>query len=407
MQTLHASSRSFWLLWFGTVASFLGGSLARIVLPVYVARETGSPLSVSAIVFGFTAPRLVFGLPLGLLVDRLDRRGLLIGAYACRAATLALLAGAALADQGQLAIGLLAAVIIGAAEVVDEPAATALVPAIVPGERLDSANRRFVAAEMVVEIVSQPVGGLLLGASLLLAVSAGGLVYLAGIAGLLLLAGSFRPVARERRPLRADVLAGLALIWRQPVLRAISLMAAVINACWTAWMVAFILHALAPGPLGLDEWRLGLLLGADGIGGAIGVASVGFVLGRLGRRWAIGINIAGNALMFLAPLLTADVWLLALAIAIGGIGSPPWGVVTRTLQQRITPDHLLGRVSSAYRMLAHGANAVGTLVGGLVAQVWGLEIVFLGAGLLTLAMFAPFQRAITARAFDGAAPRAA
>lgn len=403
----RGDARRFWLLWSGTVASILGGSLARIVLPVFVASETGSPAAVSAIVFGFTAPRLAFGLPLGLLVDRVDRRRALVGAILCRGAALALLAGLGLAGDTPIALAILVAAVIGTAEVVDEPAATALVPAIVPPDRLDAANRRFVAAEMVVEIVSQPAGGFLLGVGLLLALSTGAAAYLAGLAGMLLVAGTFRPAPAEARPLRADLVAGLAVIWRQPVLRAITLMAGTINACWTAWMVAFILHALAPGPMGLDEWRLGLLLGADGIGGAIGVASVGFVLARMGRRWAIGINIAGNALMYLAPLVTPNVWLIGIAIAIGGIGAPPWGVVTRTLQQRTAPDHLLGRVSAAYRMIAHGANAVGTVIGGLAAELWGLDAVFLGAGLLTLAMFLPFQRAITSRAFAAGEPRPA
>ncbi len=405
MLSLSETARRFWLLWLGTVASTLGGAIAKIALPVFVAGETGSPLAVSAVVFGFTAPRLLLGLPLGLLVDRRDRRRVLVGANAIRLGSLALLALALTTDLSAVAAAIVVAVCIGSAEIVDEPAVTALVPAIVEADQLDSANRRFVAAEMVVEITSQPLGGALVGIGLLAAVVAGGFSYLIAVVGLLLVAGFYRAGGSASRSLYADVTAGLVVVWNQPVLRGITLMAGVINACWTAWIVAFVLHALDPGPMGLSEWNYGLVLGADGIGGAVGVFSVGFVLNRLGRRWAIGINILGNALMFFAPLLTLNIWLTAIAVAIGGIGAPIWGTVTRTLQQRITPADMLGRVSSAYRTIAWGANALGTVAGGVVAELFGLDAVFLGAGVLTLAMLVPFQRSVTSDAIERAQVR--
>ena len=403
MSSLIASLRRFWLLWLGIVASTLAGAIAKIALPVFVAAETGSPIYVSAVVFGFTGPRIILGLPLGLLVDRQDRRWVLVGANGFRLLALILLAISVATGVGELWAAILAATAIGSAEIVDEPATTAIVPDIVPRDQLDRANRRFVAAEMVVEIVSQPVGGALVGVGLLLAVLAGGASYGVAIGALILVAGVYRSAGTATQSLYSDVAAGLKLVWRQPVLRAITLMAAVINASWTAWLVAFVLHALDPGPMGLSEWNYGLLLGADGIGGAVGVFSVGFVLNRLGRRWAIGINILGNALMFIAPLLTLNIWLMAVAIAIGGVGAPIWGTVTRTLQQRVAPAEVLGRVSAAYRTVAFGANAVGGILGGVVAETVGLDAVFVFSGVLTLLMLIPFQRVITSEHIEGAA----
>jgi hypothetical protein len=101
---------------------------------------------------------------------------------------------------------------------------------VVP-ERLDGANRRLVAAEMLVEIVSQPLGGALIGLGLALAVTVGGAGYLAGIIAPAALAGRFRPKHMEQRVLVSDGFAGPRLVWSQPVLRAITLMAGVINAC--------------------------------------------------------------------------------------------------------------------------------------------------------------------------------
>ena len=78
----------------------------------------------------------------------------------------------------------------------------------------------------------------------------------------------------------------------------------------------------------------------------------------------------------------------------------PW---TRTLQQRVAPAEVLGRVSAAYRTVAFGANAVGGILGGVVAETVGLDAVFIFSGVLTLLMLIPFQRVITSEHVEDAA----
>jgi MFS family permease len=130
----------------------------------------------------------------------------------------------------------------------------------------------------------------------------------------------------------------------------------------------------------------------------LGVLLAGPVMRRLGRRWTIGINIVGNAVMFAAPALTTNLWLVGVASLVGGVGGPMWAISAATLQQRLAPAELLGRVSAAARFLGYGGLALGPLVGGLLAQQLGVGAVFLGSGMLTALMLIPYAVVVTERA---------
>jgi hypothetical protein len=104
----------------------------------------------------------------------------------------------------------------------------------------------------------------------------------------------------------------------------------------------------------------------------------------LGRIRLLALTVPGSALLVITPGLTSDVRLVGAAFMIGGFAIVVWNVVTVSLRQRITPDRLLGRLNSAYRLLAWGTRPLGALAGGLIAQFAGLRVVFLGMGIITL-----------------------
>ena len=132
-----------------------------------------------------------------------------------------------------------------------------------------------------------------------------------------------------------------------------------------------------------------------GIGGVIGTFLTLPVQRWLGRRWAIGLNIAGNALMFVAPALSTNGWIIGCAAFLGGIGGPMWTIAAAALQGRIVPTDLQGRVNAAYRFLGIGSAAIGPILGGVCAQLFGLRIVFAACACLTIFMLIPFWRVIT------------
>ena len=121
---------------------------------------------------------------------------------------------------------------------------------------------------------------------------------------------------------------------------------------------------------------------------------------RLGRARSLVLAILGSALLVGAPALTTNPVLIGVAFLVGGATIVLWNVVTVSLRQRITPDRLLGRVNSAYRLLAWGTMPLGAAVGGLLAQLLGLRAVFAIMAAITLAMLIVMRRLTDAAIAD-------
>jgi MFS family permease len=98
--------------------------------------------------------------------------------------------------------------------------------------------------------------------------------------------------------------------------------------------------------------------------------------------------------------VTARTWVVAPAILIGEFGGPLWAIAVLSLQARVVPDGLRGRVRSAYRFVSFGAMAIGSALGGVAAEVVGTRAVFAGCAVLTAGMLVPFARVVTERAME-------
>lgn len=395
---LPANFRSLWL---ASGFIHLGIWMAKLLVPIAAARQTGSPAMVGIVVLALTIPWLLVGLQAGALLDRLDRRNLMMAVNGAGVLAIAVLAGLALADQLSIPALIVAALVVGTATVFTESGMVAMVPMVVAPEHFERANTRLVGIQTAIEIVALPLGGglAMLGLSLAFGVSAG--VLLVGVATLLLLQGVFRAEQVAHAPMVRQVGEGLRFLWENRPLRTISLMAAVINGCWSAWAAVFVLFALRPGPLDLSELSYGLLLTVASVGGGIGTLLTAGVQRRFGRRSLIGINVGVNSLLFLAPALTTSIWLVGGAMLVGDMGGPMWGIAVLSMQQRLVPDSLRGRVSSAYRFISFGALSLGALAGGLVGETLGLTWVFAGGAVLTALMFIPLFRSISEASMTG------
>ena len=128
----------------------------------------------------------------------------------------------------------------------------------------------------------------------------------------------------------------------------------------------------------------------------------GGVRQRVRRARALALTILGTVALGCVPAVTTNAWVIGAVSAVGGAGIAVWNVVTLSLRQRITPDALLGRLNSCYRLLAWGTLPLGAAVGGLLGELFGLRTVFVvmaavsGATLLGMLV-------VDARAMDAAA----
>jgi predicted MFS family arabinose efflux permease len=136
--------------------------------------------------------------------------------------------------------------------------------------------------------------------------------------------------------------------------------------------------------LGLSETGYGLLLVVFAVGGLLGMAVSSSVRRRLGTSGVVLAVLGVQAVSMLAVGLAPTLAVTAVAFVLSGATSGLWNVATISLRQRIVPDALLGRVTSAYRLIGLGSMPVGSAAGGLIARSYGLPAPFLVAGVVLL-----------------------
>jgi MFS family permease len=378
----------FWRLWTSSTLSNLADGIVKVSLPLAALRFTDSPALIAGLAFVVTLPWVLFALPAGALADRLDRRRLMLGANAVRAVTLGALAAALAADAGSIWLLYAVAAGLGTAETLYDTAAQSILPQLVPRDRLSRANGRLFAAEITAnEFVGPPVGGLLIVAGAVAAFATPAALWAVAIGALLLVPGPYRVERVERTTLRADVAEGLRFLWGHRLLRTLAGMVGTFNFASNAAWAVLVLYAVGPrSAVGLSEPAFGALLATSAAGMLTGSLVAERVERWLGRGRALLVATLGCTLLVAGPALTSNAVLIGIAFFVSGNCSALWNVITVSLRQRITPDRLLGRLNSGYRLVAWGSRPFGALAGGLLAQAFGLRAVFITMTVLTLAM---------------------
>src|SRR4051794_39829822 len=374
---------NYWKLWTSSAASNLADGVFWVAFPLLAVRLTDSPVLIAGVAVVGRLPWLVFVLVAGALADRLDRRRTMVAVAALRAVIALVIGVSILTGRDTLALLYVTAFLLGVGETLFDTAAQSVMPSIVAREDLSKANGRLYAVELIMnQFAGPPLGGLLAGVAIALAFVGSAFAFAFAAAALLLLRGSFKPVraAGPKTSVVADIREGLRYLWRHRLLRTLAIMVGTMNLASSATFAIFVLYAVAPGPMGLDELGFGILLTTQAIGSLAGSLVVERVERRLGRGRLLWLTVLVTAITTAVPGLTSNVWAIGVAFVAAGATSVMWNVVTVSLRQRIVPDALLGRINASYRLLAWGSQPIGALAGGLIGQWVGLPSVFLASG---------------------------
>ena len=357
--------------------------------PLIVASLTRDPIAVSVLAFSLRLPWLLFALPAGVIVDRRDRRRLMISADLVRAAALGLLAIALATGDPSLLALYLVGFLVGMAETIFDSAAEAFLPSIVDASTLSKANGRLVGARWVANsFIGPPLGALLFLGAVALPVAADAVTFLVAAGLVFTIGGSFTAEeAPSTNTMREDISEGVRWLWNHRVLRATALMAGGYNLV-VSGMVA-ILVLFAQDEVGLSDLGFGLVLAALGVGGLLGGLLAPRLEESLGTASALITTVLLAATAATTMGFTTSPFVMATAIFFFGIATTLWNVVAISLRQELTPDEMRGRAAAAGKMIAFGAEPIGALLGGLVAAWIGLRAPILIAGaalaLMTLA----------------------
>lgn len=408
MRNARVNRRPFWSLVGASALSNLGDGIRLTAFPALAAILTRDPVALAGVAVAMRLPWLIFGLHAGVIVDRYDRRQLMVAMGTMRTAVLCLLSVAVLVDW--ISVGLLYAValVVGVAEVVFDTSAQAMVPSLVDRQDLETANGRVVVAEIVGNEFAGPgLGGALFGIAVAVPFIVNAGLAAGAVVFLLAIQGSFVPSggkAAERRTMAADIVIGLRWLWRHRVLRAVTVLAGAMSFVDSAAYAILILYAIEV--LGLSTFGYGILVMMSGVGGIVG----SLLSGRITRGGSVRVvmltAITALGISQLGIAITSSPVVAGLLWATAGCGYGLWGVVSMSLRQRLVPDHMLGRVGSAHRLVALGAAPIGALAGGVIAASYTLRAPFVfGAAMMAVALLVAI-RVLTAGRIAEAVTRA-
>ncbi len=365
----------------GEFLSSIGDWLYLVALLVFVYQTTKSPFLLALVGAARTVPAVVLSIPAGFVVDRVDRRRLLIGTDLIRAGLMVVigslvLIGAPIAIV--VGIGLFSSVF----TTLNRPAFGAYLPSLVRDEtELGPANSAWSSLDSAAFIVGPAIAGLL--------VAAGGAAVAFFLNGLSFLAVALivLTLPSERRSAKATEEGGPAMAGgtslRAVVDRIAGPMILDVSSSFVFGGVGVLIVILATDTLAGGAAATGYLNAAFGVGGLAGA----FVAGMLfTRRPAyalfVGVVLSTLGLIGLGVATTLSVALVTIALAI--LGTAIVEVVAVTLLQASVPDSFRGRVFGALQSLSMAAFGLGSFVLPLLAGAIGTTLVLGGGGLFLL-----------------------
>jgi MFS family permease len=362
-------NRDFLVLWSGQTVSTLGTRISALAYPLLVLAVTGSPAQAGLVGFAQSLPFLIWYLPAGALVDRWDRKRVMLVADAGRGLALGSVVLALGLDRLTVAHLLVVAFVEGTLYVFFQLAEGAALPHVVARSQLPAAVAQNQARDQGAELAGQPIGGLLFGISHLLPFLVDAISYLVAFCALLFI----RPALQERRAgprrrLVAEVAEGIAWLWRQRLLRLLVLLVGIVNFAFNAMPLALIVRAQQ---LGASPGAIGLMFGALGVGALAGALAAPWVQRRVPAR----VVMVGALWVWVALLVTLAVLphvvAIGAALAVAGTVGPVFNVVTASYRYALVPDRLQARTISAMRLVAWGTIPLASLAAGLLVEARG------------------------------------
>lgn len=357
-------NRAFNLLWVSQVLSDLGTAMSNLALPLLVLYLTGSAAQAGLVGTAGLLVTLVCRLPAGVVVDRFDRRRLMVVCDVVRIVGYAALGGAVLAGVATLAMILVVAVVGAAANAVFSTAEHAAVRNLVPAAQLSAAVARNEARAYGTQLAGPPLGGLLFGIGRSLPFLGNALTFLLSLVAVLFIREPMQQ-PREQEPASgaAAVAEGVRFVLRNPFLRALLLIAAPLNMAVTGMIFAI---TVSLERVGTPPVLVGLATTIFGLGGFLGALAAPAM-----QRWlplpALVIVLCWSTagLMALSTLFPTSV-LAAVPLAAAVFLGPTANAALFGYQAAITPDRLQGRVVSVIFMAATSAAALAPGLAGLL-----------------------------------------
>ena len=394
-------------LWSASFASNLADGLLKVAAPLLAASLTKDPVIISFLAALVMLPWLLFAIPIGGLVDRVDRRLLLASANALRFASAAFLAVSV--SYGFINIQLLyiAAFTFGIGEVIYDTTAQSMIPQLLKREQLERGNARLeVTAVTIGEFVGAPLSGLLYATAIGLPFVFGSFGILVAIVLVLAIPRTFHADWQRANGLLAadaaaegtaepepktkfwaDIRFGIKYLYEDKTLLKLVLLTATVGFFFSttgSTLVLFLTEIL-----GVTPALFGFVLAAPALGAVIGSVLTPRLSKRFGRTNVMAGVLVLSSLVTLLQGASPNIWVFMALMLVGGVAITLWNVLLMSTYHQIIPNHLFGRIHGTRRTLVWGLMPIGAIVGGFIATI-DLRLPFIvgGATCLLISVFA-------------------
>ena len=378
----------YMLLWSGQIVSNVGTQVSTLAFPLLILALTNSPAQAGFAGALRALPYVIFSLPAGALIDRWDRKRVMILCDTGRALSMASIPVALVLGHLTILQLYLVSLVEGTLFVFFNIAEAACLPRVVPKEQLPAATAQNMATDGITVLLGPSLGGALYTAGRLLPFVADAVSYVVSVISLFFIKAKFQKErVAARRNLWIEIREGLSWLWHQPLIRFIAILTGgnnLINSGYVLIIIVLAQHQHA------SSFTIGLIFAVGGIGGIIGA----LIATPLQKRLSFAQAIIGTSWLFALciPLyiIAPNPLILGIITAATFVANPVYNVVQFSYRSAIIPDELQGRVNSVFRLIAFGGQPLGLALTGLLIQNIGVIATILvgAAGMIILAVAA-------------------
>ena len=371
-----------------SVLSNLADGLLATAAPLLAISLTKDPVLISLLSALVMLPWLLFAIPIGLIVDRVDKRLLMTLTNCLRFIIAGLLAFSISADFISIYWLFLAAFLIGICEVASDTAAQSLIPVLVEKKHFDRANSRLNIAETVIQgFIGAPLSGFLYASAIVLPFILNSLGFLIAAIFVFLIPAHLIVDSRaktdpkpEKKSFTADIKFGLKYLWDDRDLRVLVTFTTSLGFFYslsTSTTILFLTETLK-----LEPKYFGVLMAAAGSGGVIGALVTPKIAKKFGRGNVLAIAIFISSFSVLLEAVSPNYWFFGVVGFISAFFITNWNILLMSCYQVLIPKDLYGRIHGARRTFVWGMMPLGAFLGGVIAQA-GLRTPLLVGGAAT------------------------
>ena len=375
-------------LFSASVISNLSDGLLAVAAPLLAISLTKDPILISMLSAFVMLPWLLFAIPIGLIVDRSDKRLLITLTNSISFFTAGLVELAISTDTITIYWLLLATFLIGTCEVATDTAAQSLIPVILEKKNFEKANSRMNIAETVIQnFIGAPLSGFLYATAIVLPFILNSLGFLIAAifvfmipAHLISQGSSVETTVLEKKSFISEIKFGLNYLWNDRPLRrlvATTTSLGLFYSLSTSTLILFITEILE-----VQAKYFGVLMAGAGSGGVLGGVLTPVLSKKFGRGAVLAVAIFISSITVLFQGLSPNVWVFGVIGFISTFSITNWNILLMSCYQVLIPAELYGRIHGARRTFVWGVMPIGALLGGVIAHS-GLRLPLIVGGIAT------------------------